>query len=127
MARVNDFVSKRNRLADRYDEILSALPIDLPERSDAVYSAWHLYVIRLRDGGSKRSEVFAQMRENGVGVNVHYIPVHRQPYYQDLGFELGDFPIAEDYYNKAMSIPLYPQMSEDQQDRVVGLLAQALG
>ena len=127
MARVNDFVSKRNRLADRYDEILSALPIDLPERSDAVYSAWHLYVIRLRDGGSKRSEVFAQMRENGAGVNVHYIPVHRQPYYQDLGFELGDFPIAEDYYNKAMSIPLYPQMSEDQQDRVVGLLAQALG
>ncbi|WP_417713920.1 UDP-4-amino-4,6-dideoxy-N-acetyl-beta-L-altrosamine transaminase [Pseudophaeobacter arcticus] len=123
--RLADYVEARNALANRYDRLLADLPLDLPGRLEATRSAFHLYVIRLHDA-SRRREVFETLRANGIGVNLHYIPVHLQPYYRDLGFAEGDFPAAEDYYSRAMSIPLYATMTEAQQDEVVARILEAL-
>jgi len=124
MARLDDYVARRNTLADRYDRLLGDLPVTLPGRSDGVLSAWHLYVVRV-DAGRHR-EIFEGLRARGIGVNLHYIPVHLQPYYRALGFAPGDFPEAERYYTEAISIPLYPAMTEAMQDEVVGALAAEL-
>jgi UDP-4-amino-4,6-dideoxy-N-acetyl-beta-L-altrosamine transaminase len=123
--RLADYVEARNALANRYDRLLADLPLDLPGRLEATRSAFHLYVIRLHDA-SRRREVFETLRANGIGVNLHYIPVHLQPYYRDLGFAEGDFPAAEDYYSRAISIPLFAQLSEVEQDEVVARILEAL-
>nr|WP_309502611.1 UDP-4-amino-4,6-dideoxy-N-acetyl-beta-L-altrosamine transaminase [uncultured Roseovarius sp.] len=121
MARLDDYVARRNTLADRYDRLLADLPVTLPGRSDGVLSAWHLYVVRV--DAARHHEIFEGLRARGIGVNLHYIPVHLQPYYRALGFAPGDFPEAERYYTEAISIPLYPAMTEAMQDEVVGALA----
>ncbi|MAU40391.1 MAG: UDP-4-amino-4,6-dideoxy-N-acetyl-beta-L-altrosamine transaminase [Kordiimonas sp.] len=128
MARLGPFVADRNRLADRYDDLLAAFPVITPRQSPACYSARHLYVIclNLDEITATHREVFESLRSAGIGVNLHYIPVHLQPYYQALGFKEGDFPVAEDYYQKAISIPLFHHMTEAQQDQVVDALHQAL-
>ncbi len=123
--RLATYVDRRNALADRYDRLLGNLPLDRPGRSAGARSAFHLYVVRVAPG--RRRAVFDHMRDAGIGVNVHYIPVHTQPYWQDHGFRPGDFPVAEQYYARAISIPLYPAMTEAQQDRVVAALTEALG
>lgn len=129
MQRLDDFVAKRHELAQRYNELLKDLPITLPWQHEDSYSGLHLYVIRLQLGKITKThlEVFEGMREAGILVNLHYIPVHLQPYYQEIGFEAGQFPQAEQYYREAMSIPMFPTMTNEQQDTVVSVLKKQLG
>ena len=124
-ARLDAYVAARRRLADRYDRLLAGLPLRTPSRDPDSDSAWHLYVVRLEDAGRRRA-VFEHLRAAGIGVNVHYIPVHLQPDYQSLGFAPGDYPIAEDYYARALTLPLYPTLSEAEQDKVVAALRVVL-
>jgi UDP-4-amino-4,6-dideoxy-N-acetyl-beta-L-altrosamine transaminase len=128
MGRLDEYVSRRHVLAKRYDILLRALPVTTPWQQPDSYSALHLYVIRLQlDKIDKHHRaVFESLREQGIGVNLHYIPVHTQPYYQQMGFKIGDFPEAERYYAEAISLPMYPNMSESQQDQVVIALEKAL-
>lgn len=128
LERLATFVERRRELAQRYDRKLADLPVTLPWQHPDAYSAFHLYVIRLQLDriGPSRREVFDAMRAAGVGVNVHYIPVHTQPYYQRLGFKRGDFPQAEAYYEEAISLPLYPGLSDAEQDLVIQALTEAL-
>jgi UDP-4-amino-4,6-dideoxy-N-acetyl-beta-L-altrosamine transaminase len=128
MARLDDYVARRNALADRYDDLLAELPVTIPWQHPDSYSGRHLYVIRLdlERITTRHRQVFESLREQGIGVNLHYIPVHTQPYYQQMGFQQGDFPLAEAYYAEAISLPLYPGLSEAQQDKVVATLRSAL-
>lgn len=125
MNRLDAYVSKRHALVKRYDEQLSALALSTPWQHPDGYSSFHLYVVRLADS-SRRREVFEALRAEGIGVNVHYIPVHTQPYYQSMGFAVGNFPQAERYYAEAISLPLYPGLSEADQDHVISSLRKAL-
>jgi len=129
MKRLDDFVARRTALAGRYDTLLDGLPVARPPRRADRNSAWHLYAIGLGagdDNGALRAHVFERMRAAGVGVNVHYIPVHLQPYYQALGFRRGDFPGAEKLYARALTLPLFPDLTHDDQDKVVATLKEAL-
>jgi UDP-4-amino-4,6-dideoxy-N-acetyl-beta-L-altrosamine transaminase len=128
MARLDDYVARRHHLAKRYDQLLSELPVITPWQHPNSYSGLHLYVIRLKLDKIARShrEVFEALRGQGVGVNLHYIPVHTQPYYQGMGFSPGQFPEAERYYAEAISLPMFPTMSEAQQDRVINAVAGAV-
>lgn len=126
--RLNEFVAARHVLAKRYNEKLAQLPVTLPYQLPDTYSGLHLYVIRLQlDQITKtQQQVFDLLRENGIGVNLHYIPVHTQPYYQQLGFKQGDFPVAEQYYKEAISLPMFHLMSFEQQDKVIAILTTVL-
>lgn len=124
MSRLDEYVSKRNELADRYDRLLEDLPLFRPSRSVGVRSAFHLYVVRVES--SRHREVFEGLREREIGVNLHYIPVHLQPYYKALGFAHGDFPEAERYYAEAISLPLFPTMTEEMQNEVITAVAAEL-
>lgn len=125
LSRLDAFVSRRNELAARYHEKLSGLPLFTPSLLDGCLSSWHLYVIQLSAPSSRR-HIFDTLRAKGVGVHVHYIPVHTQPYYRNLGFDWGDFKVAENYYHAAISLPLFYDMTNQQQDQVVTALSQAL-
>lgn len=128
LARLDEYIARRHLLARRYDEALAGLPVVTPWQHPDGYSGLHLYVIRLqleRIGHSHR-EVFDALRAAGVGVNLHYIPVHTQPFYQALGFRPGQFPAAERYYAEAISLPLFPALSDAQQAEVVAALREAL-
>lgn len=125
MTRLEPFVDQRLALAARYDALLQDLPLITPFQSPDGRSAMHLYPVVLQDV-SRRRGVFEYLRAAGIGVNVHYIPVHTQPYYRALGFRPGDFPNAEAYYAGAISLPMYPGLGEDQQDFVVQTLREAL-
>ncbi len=125
MTRLETYVTRRNDLATRYDQMLADLPLDPPGRIEQALSAYHLYVVRV--DAERRRQVFDSLRANGIGVNIHYIPVHLQPYWQDYGFQRGQFPNSETYYSRAISIPLFPTMTEADQDKVVAELAEALG
>ena len=126
--RLDEFVSIRNKIADRYDSQLTDLPILLPEFPTDFYSSRHLYVIRLQLEEMDKShvEVFDELRDNDVDVNLHYTPIHLQPYYRKLGFNRGDFPQSEAYYSQAISIPIYAQMTHDEQTNVIHLLHQVI-
>jgi UDP-4-amino-4,6-dideoxy-N-acetyl-beta-L-altrosamine transaminase len=128
MNRLDEFVERRKFLANRYNELLQDLPLILPWQHPDTDSSWHLYVIRLKLDKINKShrQVFEELRQAGIGVNLHYIPVHTQPYYQNLGFQWGNFPIAEDYYARAISIPLYYGLSEEEQDYVINSLRKVL-
>jgi UDP-4-amino-4,6-dideoxy-N-acetyl-beta-L-altrosamine transaminase len=128
LSRVDEFVERRRHLAARYTEALRALPVKTPWQSAEGVSAWHLYVVTLDPSLIKktRREVFDFMRESGVLVNVHYIPVHLQPYYRHMGFGPEDFPASEAYYRVALSLPLYFELTEQKQDYVIGKLTEAL-
>lgn len=128
MQRLEAFVIKRHELASRYDELLQDLPITLPWQHPDSESARHLYVIRLQleQINMTHLDVFNALRAAGVLVNLHYIPVHMQPYYQKMGFESGQFPEAEQYYKEAISIPLFSAMTEGQQDTVCSTLKTVL-
>lgn len=123
--KLDQFVAKRHQIAQTYQKQLADLPIVLPYQQSSCYSSLHLFPIQVP--AARRAELFAQMRANDLGVNVHYIPVHTQPHYQKLGFRVGDFPNAEAYYQRAISIPLYQAMTPEQQDYVVGVLHELLG
>jgi dTDP-4-amino-4,6-dideoxygalactose transaminase len=126
--RLEQMHAARVGLAERYDRLLAQAPLRLPPRQADRVSAWHLYAVEVDTirCQATRADVFAAMRSRGVGVNVHYIPIHTQPYYRHLGFARGDFPLAEQYYASAISIPLFPAMTTSQQDAVVAALTQAL-
>lgn len=128
LARLERLHAQRVARAARYDRLLADLPVIVPARRPDRVSAWHLYAIEI-DGDHTpvaRAEVFAAMRAAQIGVNVHYIPIHTQPYYRRLGFRAGDFPAAERYYARTISLPLFPALSDDQQDFVVRTLSAAL-
>jgi UDP-4-amino-4,6-dideoxy-N-acetyl-beta-L-altrosamine transaminase len=126
LARLDAFLSRRRLLAKRYEQLLSQLPLQLP--MPAPESAWHLYVVRLSLQHIPRSHrsVFEQLRSANIGVNLHYIPVHLQPYYRRLGFGPGDFPRAEQYYREAISLPMFANLGDEAQDRVVSELRMAI-
>jgi UDP-4-amino-4,6-dideoxy-N-acetyl-beta-L-altrosamine transaminase len=132
LQRIDTFHSARERLAERYDQLLASLPLRRPARvpgpGATARSSWHLYVVEVVPGPgvADRATVFARLREAGIGVNVHYEPIPLQPYYRGLGFQPGQFPAAEAYAAQALSIPLYPSLTEAQQDRVVAVLTTAL-
>jgi dTDP-4-amino-4,6-dideoxygalactose transaminase len=128
MRRLGEFVASRHVIASRYEQLLSALPVTLPWQHPDGYSALHLYVVRLQPEKITRThlEVFESLREQGVGVNLHYIPVHTHPYYERMGFAPEDFPYAMLYYAQAISLPMYPGLTPVMQEQVVGALAEAL-
>jgi UDP-4-amino-4,6-dideoxy-N-acetyl-beta-L-altrosamine transaminase len=124
MERLNAFVARRHQLAARYNKLLKELPVITPWQHPDSYSGMHLYVVRLKMDKIQKThnQVFEELREHGVGVNLHYIPVHTQPYYQRMGFKAGDFPEAELYYAEAISLPMYQGLTTAQQDEVVTVL-----
>jgi UDP-4-amino-4,6-dideoxy-N-acetyl-beta-L-altrosamine transaminase len=128
LQRLGAMQARRSALADRYDVLLAELPLRLPVRQDDRRSAWHLYAVEIDDTrcGVPRTVAFQALRAARIGVNVHYIPIHTQPYYAALGFRRGDFPAAEAYYARALSLPLFPALTDAQQLRVVHVLRQAL-
>lgn len=128
MSRLDQFVGDRHRLSRRYNEKLSGLPLVLPYQAPFSYSGLHLFIIRLNlcQIRHTQKQVFELLRERGIGTNIHYIPVHTQPYYQALGFQYGDFPEAESYYREAISLPMFHGMSKDQQDTVINSLIEIL-
>lgn len=126
--RIDQYVAARHRIAAEYDRLLRDLPLILPKSNEDGYSGLHLYVVRLDPTRTNRSrlDVFNALRDGGIGVNLHYIPVHLQPYYRSMGFSEGDFPHAEDYYDRAITIPLYPGLTAENIDHVVSSMRQAL-
>lgn len=128
MQRLDEFVLRRRELAARYSRALSDAPVVLPWQHPDTNSAFHLYVIRLRLDliGKSRRQVFDELRTAGIQVNLHYIPVHTQPFYAKFGFKNGDFPEAEQYYSEALSLPLYYDLSDRDQDRVIKAVREAL-
>ena len=128
MARLDQYVARRHELAARYDTLLADLPITRPWQHPDSYSGLHLYVIRLQLDQINKThrQVFDALSEQGIGVNLHYIPVHTQPYYQQMGFKAGDLPEAERYYAEAISLPMFQTLSEEQQDQVLAALHIAI-
>lgn len=127
LSRLDDFVSARAQRAERYNRELVSLPISLPWQSPDAASAWHLYVIQLNDDAPiSHRELFDALRADGIGVNLHYIPVHTQPYYSEMGFKPNDFPNAQNYYSGAISLPLFAKMTDEQQTEVIEKLRKLL-
>jgi len=128
LSRLDYNVKKRHDISDFYDETLSDLPLRLPYRSKEKYSGAHLYIIRLEIEKIERKhkDVYQILRNAGVGVNIHYIPIHTQPYYQKLGFSFGDFPESESYYREAVSLPIFPDLSERDQGFIVSAVRNCL-
>ena len=129
MRRLDEFVTKRHAIAKRYDQLLSALPVRTPWQQADSYSAYHLYVIRLKlnEINKTQRQVYDALHAAEILVNVHYIPVYRQPYYEQMGFNVGYCPQAEQYYSEAISIPMYPGLTVAQQDQVVAVIREAVG
>jgi UDP-4-amino-4,6-dideoxy-N-acetyl-beta-L-altrosamine transaminase len=127
MQRLDEFVAKRQMIAKRYDQMLSSLPMVVPYQRADDYSSFHLYVIRLKLDKINKThrQVYETLREANIQVNLHYIPVYRQPYYEQMGFNTGYCPQAEQYYSEVISIPMFPGLTEAQQDRVVAALREA--
>lgn len=128
MRHLDEWVERRHRLADRYDDALVDLPLILPARTSESRQSLHLYVIQLDEARTNHSrrDVFDQLRQAEIGVNVHYIPVHTQPDFQRLGFRDGDFPVSEAYYARCISLPMYVMLSDKEQDRVIASVQEAL-
>ena len=129
MQRLNHYIARRHDIATRYNQELSKLPLTLPTQATFGHSAYHLYVIRLdldAIAPLTHTQVFQSLRDRGILVNLHYIPVHTHPYYQALGYRWGDFPHAEAYYKNAISIPMYPTMTDDAQTQVIQALHKIL-
>ncbi|MDU6092520.1 MAG: UDP-4-amino-4,6-dideoxy-N-acetyl-beta-L-altrosamine transaminase, partial [Staphylococcus lugdunensis] len=118
LKRIEDFVARRHELARRYDAAFEGVPVSTPLQSPSGYSALHLYPLTVNDP-AQRKPLFDYLRDKGIGVNVHYIPVHTQPYYEQLGHKAGDYPIAENYYSRAISIPMYSTLSDEEQNYVI--------
>jgi UDP-4-amino-4,6-dideoxy-N-acetyl-beta-L-altrosamine transaminase len=129
MQRLNEFVDKRHVIAKRYDQLLASIPVTTPFQHPDSYSALHLYVIRLKINEITKTHVkiFEELRIAGIGVNLHYIPVYRQPYYEKMGFEASYCTEAEKYYAEAISLPMYSGLTNWQQDQVIIAINKAIG
>ena len=128
LSRLDVWVTQRNRLAERYDRLLSHLPVQTPWQHPDSYSARHLYVIRTPEeiGAEGHRRVFEALHAGGIGVNLHYIPLHTQPYFADVKGVRGSWPEADRYYRQAISLPLFHHMTNGQQDEVVSVLADSI-
>ena len=125
--RLDQYIQRRQKLAARYDQLLAELPVNRLQQHSDSKSSWHLYVIRLQnDHQMAHREVFEAMRTAGIGVNLHYIPVHTQPYYKEMGFKEGDYPAAEAYYREAITLPLHATLTDEEQNRVAETLSRIL-
>jgi dTDP-4-amino-4,6-dideoxygalactose transaminase len=129
MTRLDGYVKRRHAIAQRYNELLADLPVTIPWQDTDSHSAYHLYVVRLQLEHVDHShrQVFEALRAEDIMVNLHYIPVHNQPYYQNMGFKTGDFPEAEQYYREAISIPMHANLTDEEQVFVVSSLRKAMG
>lgn len=129
MDRLEQFIARRRELAARYDRLLSDLPILLPWQSKDAKSAFHLYIIRLKLSEIKKThlQVFNALRKKGIGVNLHYIPIYRQPFYKAMGFQDSEWVHSENYYSTAISIPIYHGLANEMQDRVVAAIRESIG
>jgi dTDP-4-amino-4,6-dideoxygalactose transaminase len=127
--RLDDFVTKRHILAANYDSLFSNADVITPYYFDDRKSSMHLYVIRIPKLSSvmHRNQIFERLRSNGIGVNLHYIPVYRHPYYGSMGFDFGDFPEADRYYAEAISLPIYPSLTDIEQLEVARALISPIG
>jgi dTDP-4-amino-4,6-dideoxygalactose transaminase len=124
MRRLDSFVNKRHLIAQRYDKELSGLPIVTPWQHPDSYSSYHLYPIRIKQGKCNRTQrqIYDSLQDAGINVNLHYIPVYRQPYYEAMGFKAGYCPASEDYRKDTLSIPMYPTLTESEQGTVIRVL-----
>jgi UDP-4-amino-4,6-dideoxy-N-acetyl-beta-L-altrosamine transaminase len=129
MKRLKKFISKRNKIANYYDELLDGLSIDLPVQNSDCYSSFHLYIIRIpkKSLTFNRLQVFERLRSNGIGVNVHYIPIYRQPYFKKFNFNYQDFPESEKYYSEAISLPIFPNLTKKQQEAIINVISSPIG
>lgn len=123
LEKIDDFVACRHKMAMRYNEKLSGFPFALPHQENDGYSALHLYPILLSESAQRKS-LFNFLRDRKIGVNVHYIPVHTQPYFQNLGYEIGDYPEAENYYTRTLSLPIYADLTTTDQDYVISSIRE---
>lgn len=128
MNRLDDFVARRHEIAKRYDILLKDAQVIIPQQTRESYSSFHLYIVRIAPEikNITRKAIFEALIQKGIGVNVHYIPVHTQPFYKKMGFKYGDFPKAEAYYEQAISLPIHFGLTDDDQDRVVNALINAI-
>jgi UDP-4-amino-4,6-dideoxy-N-acetyl-beta-L-altrosamine transaminase len=128
MQRLDEFVSRRHEIAERYDAELRSLRITTPHQASGTDSSYHLYPIRVSEAesGKTQRQVYDALWQNGVAANLHYIPVHRQPYFEKLDFKAGDFPEAEQFHREVISVPMFPTLEPDQQTAVIAVLAKAL-
>ena len=128
MDRLDEFVDRRRILAKQYDELLKDIKVITPYQDANTKSSWHLYVIKIdfQNINISKKELFKLMKEKGIILNLHYIPVHTQPYYKNLGFEKGDFPVSEQYYKEVFTLPLYYSLTDEQQDYIVTSLKEVL-
>jgi dTDP-4-amino-4,6-dideoxygalactose transaminase len=128
LTRIDEFIARRREIAAFYDAAFAELPVKTPWQHPDTASAWHLYVIRIDRRRTARSHraIFDELRGAGIGVNLHYIPVYRQPYYRELGFGQGHCPNAEAYYAEAISLPIYPSMTGEQQQQVIAAVTDAV-
>ena len=128
LTKVDKFVARRRQLATRYNELLKGLPVKLPYQNPETNSSWHLYLVRVDFSkvNKTKTQIFAEMKEKGICLNLHYIPVHTQPYYQKLGFKNGDFPVSEKYYEEVFTLPLYYSLTDEQQEYIVNALKEVL-
>ena len=128
MQRLDEFVSRRHKIAERYELELRPLPITTPHQAPGTYSSYHLYPIRINEteSGKTQRQVYDALCRNAVAANLHYIPVHRQPYYASLGFKAGDFPEAEKFHREVITIPMFPTLLQQQQDKLVRILTDIL-
>lgn len=129
MKRLNEFVEARHKIADHYNQKLKEDWMITPWQHPDTYSALHLYVIRIKEGNDKVAhlQMFEKLRSAGILVNLHYIPIYRQPYYQNLGFKINDYPNAEAYYKEAISIPMYSSLTTEQQDFIIERINRPMG
>ena len=123
LKKIDSFVSKRNLIAKKYDAELLKLPVRTPIVRNDIYSSYHLYIL-LFENLNIRNEIFNIFRKMKILVNIHYIPVHLHPFYKSKGFKKGDFPISENYYSRAMSIPIYPSLRKTEQKLVIDTLKE---
>ena len=128
LKRLDQFILRRHEIAKLYDEQFVDLPLKFQQTTPEKYSGMHLYVLRLMKGKMKKSrqKVFDELRENGIGVNVHYIPVHLQPFYRQFGFQEGDFSEAESYYKEAISLPIYPDLADEEINSIINTVRKCV-
>jgi dTDP-4-amino-4,6-dideoxygalactose transaminase len=128
LSKLSGFLERRREIASIYDRRLADLRVTLPFQSSETKSSWHLYVIRVGDANDPkiRNSIFEKLREEDIGVNLHYIPVYRHPYYSKLGYKTDDYPEAEAYYAQAISIPIHPELTSSQQNYVIDKLSELL-
>lgn len=129
MTRLDEFVERRHALAKSYNKLFENIKIKTQIQTIDNYSSFHLYIIRLPQNtfNFNRASLFERLRANGIGVNIHYIPIYRHPFYECKGFKFNDFPESEKYYSEAITLPIYPAMTENQQIEIFNVITQPFG